>query len=461
MQPRDSCGLLSSRSLLCSCGWCGNAQRRGVKPARPNRVAWDGCASSRYRQPFLRSPEPAISPGATRRPPLRPPRRAGRFETLNLVTFMVPNGLCGWQVPDERAPHIMLLACMIGIMPTNGSAVGVPGSASGSASERKRPLVPEVRSPTLRRRELGVRLRAMRLDHGLTVEQVADQMLCSPSKVSRMETGQRGATPRDVRDLCRIYGLTDAAEVQRLMELAREGKQQAWWQPYELDYFATYVDLEQAATTMSYYHTTVVPGLLQTVEYAKSMFAWTLPTADAPAVVDEPAVARVGGTPGVARVGGAPGRHDHVIDFAPERRDRLIDVRLRRQQVLTREPPPQLEMVFDEAVLHRVVGGPKVMAAQLCRLTEASSMPNVTLRVIPFSAGSHPAMDNIFTVLDFADAVPSVVYVEGLMGWLYLERENEVARYKQVLERLRSIALPPRETVALISEVGARYTGAA
>jgi transcriptional regulator with XRE-family HTH domain len=297
--------------------------------------------------------------------------------------------------------------------------------------------VPDVRSPTLRRRELGVRLRAMRLGHGLTVEQVAEQMLCSPSKVSRMETGQRGATPRDVRDLCRIYGLTDAAEVQRLMGLAREGKQQAWWQPFELDYFATYVDLEQVATTLSYYHTTVVPGLLQTVEYAKAMFAGALPAQSR-----------------------APERPDQVIEHPPARRDQLIDVRLRRQQVLTRDPPPRIVAFLDEAVLRRVVGGPKVMSMQLQRLAEASQLPNITLQVVPFSVGAHAAMDNIFTVLDFADAVPSVVYVEGLMGWLYLEREAEVARYKRVLKHLHEIALSPRETIDLITEVAAQYNSA-
>jgi transcriptional regulator with XRE-family HTH domain len=277
----------------------------------------------------------------------------------------------------------------------------------------------------------------MRLGHGLTVEQVAEQMLCSPSKVSRMETGQRGATPRDVRDLCRIYGLTDAAEVQRLMGLAREGKQQAWWQPFELDYFATYVDLEQVATTLSYYHTTVVPGLLQTVDYAKAMFAGALP-AQSP----------------------APERPDQVIEHPPARRDQLIDVRLRRQQVLTRDPPPRIVAFLDEAVLRRVVGGPEVMSVQLHRLAEASQMPNITLRVIPFGVGAHAAMDNIFTVLDFADAVPSVVYVEGLMGWLYLEREAEVARYKRVLKHLHEIALSPRETIDLITELGAQYNSA-
>lgn len=293
--------------------------------------------------------------------------------------------------------------------------------------------MPEVRSPTLRRRELGVRLRAMRLDHGLTVDQVAEQMLCSSSKVSRMETGQRGATPRDVRDLCRIYGLSDEAEVARLMGLAREGKQQAWWQPYDLTDFATYVDLEQVATSLSYFHSTVVPGLLQTVDYAKAMFAGALSA-------EEP-----------------PERRDQLIEYTPERRDQLIDVRLRRQQVLTRDAPPQIAVFLDEAVLHRRVGGPQVMAAQLRRLVEAAEMPNLTLRVIPFGAGAHAAMDNIFTVLDFADAVPSVVYVEGLMGWLYLERGPEVARYKRVLEHLHEIALSPRETVDLISEVGAQY----
>jgi hypothetical protein len=275
----------------------------------------------------------------------------------------------------------------------------------------------------------------MRLQHALTVEQVAEQLLCSPSKVSRMETGQRGATPRDVRDLCRIYGVTDQAEVARLMNLAREGRQQAWWQPYDLDYFATYVDLEQAAIRLSYYHSTVVPGVLQTVDYARGMFTWSL---------------------------SAGNSEDHhaghpQIEYTPERRDQLIDVRLKRQQLLARDPAPDLVMVLDEAVLHRAVGGPAVMGSQLRRLVEASAMPNLTLQVIPFGVGAHPAMDNIFTILDFGQAAPSVVYVEGLMGWLYLEREQEVARYRQVMERLRRIALSPAETVELISEVGARY----
>lgn len=285
--------------------------------------------------------------------------------------------------------------------------------------------MPEVRSPTLRRRELGARLRSLRLNQGLTVEQVAEQLLCSPSKVSRMETGQRGATLRDVRDLCRIYGVTDQAQITHLMDLSREGKQQAWWQSHELDYFATYVGLEAAATSLCYYQSSIVPGLLQTVDYARAMYKGGLPA-----------------------------------EFTPERSDELIKVRLRRQQVLTREQPLQLLTVFDEAVLRRVVGGTEVMSAQLQRLIEAANMPNVTLQVIPYNAGAHPAMDNMFNILEFGDVAPSVVYVEGLMGWLYIEREHEVARYQQIFDYLCTIALDPQETIDFMSEVGARYSDA-
>jgi transcriptional regulator with XRE-family HTH domain len=284
----------------------------------------------------------------------------------------------------------------------------------------------EVRSPTLRRRELGARLRSLRAEQGLTVEQVAERLLCSSSKVSRMETGQRGATQRDVRDLCRIYGVTNEAQVAHLMELARGGRQQGWWQSHELDYFATYVDFEQVATTLSWYQSSIVPGLLQTVDYAKAMYEGSLPS-----------------------------------EFTPERAYELIEVRLRRQQVLTtREPPVQLRAICDEAVLHRVVGGPAVMGAQLQHLIEAANMRNVTFQVIPYSAGAHPAMDNNFDILEFKDVASPMVYVEGLMGWLYIERDHDVARYQQVFKHLCNIALTPQETIKFTAEIAAQYNSA-
>jgi transcriptional regulator with XRE-family HTH domain len=287
---------------------------------------------------------------------------------------------------------------------------------------RKRLSVPEPRSPTLRRRELGARLRALRQDRGLTVDQVAELLLCSPSKVSRMETGQRNATQRDIRDLCRIYGVTDRSEQELLAKLGAEAKQAGWWQGYELDYFATYVGLEAAAVDLRYYQSSIVPGLLQTVDYAKAMYDRALPS-----------------------------------EYSPERANQHIEVRIKRQELLTREPPLHVWAVFDEAVLHRVVGGPAVMAAQMDRLAELAARPNVTIQVLPFTVGAHPAMDNMFNIIDFGDTASSVVYVEGWMGWLYLEKPNEIARYRRVFEQVSALSSNPKESIELIMDVAAKY----
>lgn len=276
-------------------------------------------------------------------------------------------------------------------------------------------------SPTLRRRELGTLLRALRNERGLTVDQVAAELLCSPSKVSRMETGQRGATARDIRDLCELYSVTDPEERARMTRLAAEGKQQGWWQSYELDYFATYVGLEESATSMRQYQSTTIPGLLQTPEYARVTCE----------VLDPP--------------------------VPTERIDVLVEVKMRRQRRLSGEPPLPLHVILDEAVLHRAVGGPAVMSTQLDHVTAAARKHDVTVQVIPFSAGAHSAMDSTFTVLDFAGSVSSVVYVEGLVGWIYLERPHDIARYERIFERLQSSALGPQESVELIARISADF----
>src|SRR3984885_7652071 len=215
---------------------------------------------------------------------------------------------------------------------------------SDSAETRgKRTLVPEVRSPTVRRRELGALLRALRNQNGLTVEQAADQLLCSPSKVSRMETGHGAATPRDIRDLCNLYDVTDQTERDRLMTLAREGKRQGWWQSYDLGY-ATYVGLEAEAVAISDFQSSVVPGLLQTADYARAGHEGTMP-----------------------RLG-------------PDQIEMLIEAKLTRQRILAQDNPTRFIAVLDEAVLHRVVGGLRVMESQLERLIEAARLPNVTLQ---------------------------------------------------------------------------------
>lgn len=284
-------------------------------------------------------------------------------------------------------------------------------------------------SPTVRRRELGALLRALRTGKGLTVEQVAERLLCSPSKVSRMETGHRGATPRDVRDLCDLYGVRDEAERDRLMSLAREGKRQGWWQSYDLPY-ATYVGLEAEAARASGFHSSVVPGLLQTADYARAIHEAAVPEVLTP-------------------------------ELTPDIIDQRVEARIRRQAVLTKQDPLIFSSVMDEAVLHRLVGGPSVMMAQLKQLTDMAELGNVTLQVIPYSRGAHPALESTFYILDFNAAVPSVVYVEGLVGWIYLERAEDIRRYRRVYDYLARIALPPEESVKLISEIRKSGAGSA
>ena len=213
--------------------------------------------------------------------------------------------------------------------------------------------MPTTGSPTVRRRELGTLLRTLRIQKGWTAEQVAERLMVSPSKVSRLETGQRGASARDIRDLCDLYEV-DEEQRQHLMELAIEGKQRAWWQPLGVPY-SRYVGLEAEATSISDYGLGIMPGLLQTPDYARAVVRAAVPR------------------------------------WVPDEVERRVQGRIARQQRLFSEHPPQFEAVVDESVLHRVVGSPAIMRAQLERLLELSDLPNVTLRVIPYDAGALPA----------------------------------------------------------------------
>jgi transcriptional regulator with XRE-family HTH domain len=283
--------------------------------------------------------------------------------------------------------------------------------------------VSEVRSPTVRRRELGALLRALRSGRGLTVDQVATELLCSPSKVSRMETGQRGATARDIRDLCDLYGVDDAGERARLTRLAAEGKQQGWWQSYELPY-STYVGLEEEATSILSYHSAVVPGLLQTADYARAIHA----------------------------AGLMPKLELEVIE-------QRVRERMKRQELLVQGRAPRYSVVLDEAVLHRKIGGSAVMSGQLNAIVGASVNSSVTIQILPYEAGAHPALESDFTLLEFASPVASVVYVEGLAGQIYLDRPQDVDRYTRVFERLHTLSLSPKDSMALVSDICKVYEG--
>jgi transcriptional regulator with XRE-family HTH domain len=279
--------------------------------------------------------------------------------------------------------------------------------------------VPEVRSPTVRRRELGALLRKLRTEKGLTVEQAAEQLMFSMSKLSRMETGHGVATPRDIRDVCSLYEVTDKAERERMLKLAAEGKQAGWWQSYDLPY-STYVGLEAEATAISDFQSSVVPGLLQTADYARAGHEGAMPR------------------------------------LSPEEIERRIEAKLTRQVLLEQDDPPDFSAVLDEAVLHRMVGGPAVMSAQLGRLIEAANRPKVTIQVIPFTLGAHPGVESNFNILEMPSPTPGVVFVEGLVGSIYLERSEELTRYRQIFERLQAISLSPKDTIALIAEIRAQ-----
>jgi transcriptional regulator with XRE-family HTH domain len=277
-------------------------------------------------------------------------------------------------------------------------------------------------SPTVRRRELGALLRKLRTDRNLKVDDVAQHLLCSSSKISRMETGHRGASARDMRDLCDLYDVDDEQR-RHLMELASESKQRAWWQPLGLPY-STYVGLEAEASCISDYGLGYIPGLLQTADYAR-------------AVVEA----------------GPP--------LAPDIVMQRVNGRLVRQQILTRvDNPPQLRAVMDESVLHRIVGSKEIMRDQYSRLLEVSRLPNVDLRVIPYEAGALPAGNNKFIILTFEQpAVPDVVFIEGLTGDLYLEEAQDIDIYSITFRALSELAVNVEQTRAIIASIGAETTG--
>jgi transcriptional regulator with XRE-family HTH domain len=259
-------------------------------------------------------------------------------------------------------------------------------------------------------------LRTLRTGAGLTVEQVASQLLCSASKVSRIETGSRRATLRDIRDLCEIYGVTDPSQRDLMMKLGREGGRQGWWQPYDLPY-ARYVGLEAEAVSIRGYQSSVVPGLLQTAEYARALHEGSVPRLTAEVI------------------------------------EQRVETRLIRQQLLTQESAPRFWEVIDEAALHRLVGGPLVFRKQLDRLIDACKSPPVTVQVIPFAMGAHPGLENNFKILELPGPTRGIVYTEGLARSFYLERTEDLDHFRKVFEELTIVALSPADTIELIRTI--------
>lgn len=280
-------------------------------------------------------------------------------------------------------------------------------------------------SPTVRQRELGKRLRELRGLHDLTVEDVAEKLLCSATKVSRLETGARRPSLRDVRDLCVLYGVDEATSIE-LMSLARGAREQGWWTQYEDLNLDPLIGLEQDAIAITCYSMYYMPALLQTEDYARTIIKAIAPK----------------------------------IDTAVHQQ--RVEVRMRRQQLLDNANRPRYRILLDEAALRRRVGGPAVMAAQFDKVLDAARQGKAAVQVIPFEVGEYAAVDAYFVLLDFDEEsnLSPVVFIEGLTGNQYIERKADIARYREAIESLRDSALSLQDSLSLMQELREAYVSA-
>ena len=280
-------------------------------------------------------------------------------------------------------------------------------------------------NPTLRARRLAAELQRRREATGMSREEVARRLEWSTSTLFRIETGRNRPQPGNVRMLLELYGVT-GPERDGLIQLTREARQPGWWHsfrdvlpnPYEV-----YIGLEAGAASIRNFEPTSYLGLLQTADYARETF------------------------------------RNGPIELDPEEVERLLEVRLARQQILTRDDRPRLWAVIDEAVIHRAVGGSEVMRGQLRHLADAAQQGKTTIQVVPYRAGAHAGTTGPFVILDYAEATdPAVVYVETLAGDIYLEERSDVDRYTLAFDRLVAAALHPDDSVQLIEQVASSLT---
>ncbi|MEV5013983.1 helix-turn-helix domain-containing protein [Streptomyces sp. NPDC053780] len=278
-------------------------------------------------------------------------------------------------------------------------------------------------NPTVRRRRLGQELRRLRELKGMTAEEVAERLLVSQSKISRLENGRRSISQRDVRDLCGVYEVEDQRIVDSLMQMAKDSRQQGWWHAFGDIPYSVYIGLETDAESLRTYEPQIITGLLQTRAYAEALIQGALP---------ETSVADI---------------------------EKRVQVRIRRQErIAAQNNPLRLWVVLDEASLRRVVGGRQVMREQLEHVAEMSQLPHITVQVLPFDVGAHPGINGQYSILEFADAADSsVVYIEGVTSDLYLEKALDVQKYTVMYEHLRAQALNVEQSRQRIEDVAKEY----
>ena len=303
----------------------------------------------------------------------------------------------------------------------------VSGQPEGSADVRAMARRPGAGGPTALRIMLGAQLRRLREAKRITLEDAGYAIRASGSKMSRLETGRVSFKSRDIADLLTVYGVTDQQERAALQELARQASAMGWWHDYAdimPSWFEPYVGLEEAASSVRCYEIQLIPGLVQTADYARAITRLCHPGGSAAEI------------------------------------ERRVSLRMGRQAVLSRQAAAHLWLVLEEAALHRPVGGPDVMRAQLRHLLSISARPNVTLQVIPLSKGGNVAAGGPFTILRFgAPELPDVVYIEQLTSALYLDKRETVDHYLAVMERLCVEALPAAGSLEMIRAILDRDQG--
>jgi transcriptional regulator with XRE-family HTH domain len=275
--------------------------------------------------------------------------------------------------------------------------------------------------PTVRRRRLGTELRKLRESSGYKLEEVAAQLGVAPSTLSRIETGKAPTKSAYLNQMLEMYGVEESDQRQVLVDMAREGHRKGWWAAYDdvlPSGFDIYVGLEAETAAVRGYEISVVPGLLQTPDYARAVLREMFP------------------------------RH------GPEQIDRLVDLRMERQRRFDDDPPLELWAILDEAVVRRPVGGRQVMRAQLDHLLDMALRPGITVQVLPFDCGAHAGHGGPFSILEFPNRADSeVAYVESVAGNLYLEKDREVRARAEAFDRLRAAALAPAASADLIAHV--------
>lgn len=282
--------------------------------------------------------------------------------------------------------------------------------------------MPQNSSPTVRRRQLGRQLRLLRENRRLTTDRVAELLDdFSQTKVSRIERGAVRPRMLDVEALLRLYG-AEPEVAEPLLHLARASKEKAWWHAYAdtlPERLQTFVGLEGDADEILTFEPMLVPGLVQTEDYARAVFG-------------------------------------SDVGARPTAIDRKLAVRMERQKLLIADEPTVLWALVDESALHRLVGGPAVMRGQLERLLEVMEWENISLQVVPFAAGATPG-EGAFTILEFPQSeLPTVVYLDNLTGGMYTDKPAEVERFAVRFERIRGVALEAAASAALIRRLARR-----